>query len=75
MVELVTEDGWKFWASSEVIIGDKCYDMEKLNPTQKHFVAAKLNEQAMNAAFAGQIKFEAVDIPTFEEAFGGEVEV
>jgi hypothetical protein len=29
----------------------------------------------MNAAFAGRIKFEAVDIPTFEEAFGGKIDV
>lgn len=70
MVELVTECGWKFWASSEVIIGDKCYDMETLTEKQKRFVSGKLNEQGLNAAYAGRAVFKAEGIPTYEEAFG-----
>lgn len=70
MMELVTKDGWKFYASAEVTINGETYDMDELTETQKRYVSGKLNEQALNAAFAGKATVKVNDLPTFEEAFG-----
>ena len=69
MVELVTEQGWHFFSSAEVAIGGKTYDMDELTDGQRRFVAGKLHEQAMNAAFAGELEFKAKDIPRFKDVF------
>jgi len=69
LVELVTEQGWRFFSCAEVKIGGKSYDMDELNEDQKRYVSGKLNEQAMNAAFVGKARFKAKNLPEFEELF------
>ena len=70
MVELVTKNGWKFNDSSSVNIRGTTYDMETLTEKQRSFVAGKLNEQALNAAYAGKATVTVHGLPTYEEAFG-----
>lgn len=69
MIELITEQGWKFNSSAFVHIGDKCYDMDDLTEGQSLFVSGKLQEQALNAAFAGKATFTAKGLPSLEEVF------
>lgn len=72
MVDLVTEDGGKFKISAQVILGNKCYDMDQLTENQRRYIAGKLNEHAMNSAYAGRYGFCAEGLPDLEEAFGSE---
>ncbi len=69
MDELVTEQGWRFFASSEVMMGDKRYDMDDLSDEQRLYVSGKLNEQALNAAFAGRARFRAENLPELDGLF------
>lgn len=69
MIELVTKDGWKFYASAEVTINGETYDMDQLTETQKQYVGGKLNEQALNAAYSGRATVKVNDLPTYGKAF------
>ena len=69
MVELVTKSGWKFNSGAFVQIGDKYYDMDELTEAQRRFVSGKLQEQFLNASFAGRVTFEAQGLPQFEDVF------
>jgi len=69
LIELVTEQGWHFFSSAEVLIGDKRYDMDELTEEQRRYVSGKLEEQALNAAFAGKVRFKAKNLPEYEGLF------
>lgn len=72
LFELTTKSGHKFLGGSSVIIGDNTYDMATLTETQHRYVIGQLNEQGLNAAFAGCAIFKAERVPIYEEAFGGQ---
>ena len=69
LIELVTEKGIRFKSSAFVHIGDKYYDMDELNESQRLFVRGKLQEQALNAAYRGKYEFKAEGLPSFKEVF------
>lgn len=70
LIKLVTPEGYAFWSGAEVLMGESRYDMEDLTPPQQSYVAGKLQEQALNAVYGGRVRFQAQNIPTYEEAFG-----
>ncbi|MEG2421820.1 MAG: hypothetical protein RSB55_09715 [Oscillospiraceae bacterium] len=69
MHKLVTAEGWEFNAQSFVHIGDKLYDMDELSAEQLDYVGAMLNVQGLNAAYAGELKFQAEGLPPFKTLF------
>lgn len=74
MHKLVTEDGWEFNAQSFVKINGQYYDLDDLNDQQRDYVAAALNVQGLNAAYAGKYIFQAEGLPPFAEVFPDLVE-
>lgn len=69
MVELTTKSGWHFFAGASVCIGEEEYDMDELNEEQRRLVGGKLQEQLLNASFAGEVTFRAEGLPDLEAAF------
>lgn len=69
MHELVTADGWAFHAQSFVKVRGKYIDLDDLNERQKNYVAAMLNVNGLNAAYAGRALFQAEGLPSFDEVF------
>lgn len=54
MVQLTTPQGWTFHSAAYVNLGGKWVDVDGLSAKQKQYVATRLNEQALNAAYAGK---------------------
>jgi len=70
MVQLTTPQGWTFNSAAYVKVGDKWVDVDELNAQQKQYVATKLNEQALNAAYAGKrVYHPETPLPLAEEVF------
>ena len=68
-MELTTEHGWRFSATADLKLGDRVLDMDALTKGQSVFLAAKLNEAALNAAFAGRVIFQAEAMSSPEQLF------
>lgn len=69
MHKLVTPSGWEFNAGTFVKIGGQYYDVDEMNEAQRNYIAARLNVQGLNAAYAGKLKFQAEGLPPFNEVF------
>lgn len=69
LVELTTEKGHKFWYESLVTIGGKEYPINEMAPGQQAYIAAAININGLNAAFAGERAYSA-KLPPVKEVFG-----
>lgn len=68
LVELTTESGHKFWYESLVTIRGKEYALNEMTPEQQEYIAATLNVNGLNAAFAGERVYSA-KLPPAREVF------
>lgn len=69
LVELITEQGHKFWYESLVAIGEKEYPINEMTTGQQSYIAAAININGLNAAFAGERVYSA-KLPPANEVFG-----
>lgn len=68
LVELTTESGHKFWYESFVTINGKDYAINEMTPEQQSYIAATINVNALNVAFAGERIYSA-NLPPACEVF------
>lgn len=68
LVELTTAQGYKFWYESFVTIKGKEYAINEMTPEQQEYIAATINVNGLNAAFAGERVYSA-KLPPAREVF------